>query len=654
MPPAPVDPGSMPELEALPRMPLRREALADLLQELLALRRHVLTDGAGRLALAGLTAPDAGACNLAHYLALRSQDLRGLQQRLAAEGLSSLGRLEGHVLPTLDRVIDLLACLVLPPTQHAVHETAHEAAAPADVPPATAPAPAAREALAARAERLFGPPPAGERRSWIMVTMPSEAADDPALVDEMLAAGMNVARINCAHDDAGAWALMVRHLRAAAQARGVPCRVHVDLGGPKLRTGPVAEGPAVRALRVPRDALGRPCGAAAALLLADAAAVAALAPRERHLPLLPVHSATLARLQVKDRLIFTDASGVPVELRVASRPASGLLRLHCDRDVWLRTGAAFVCRRGAGPKAREVDAGRLEDFPGEPGHLRVFPGQHLRLRPEPIEARPASVDRARAGDADGEALAQLGMEGGEILADVQPGERVFIDDGRIGARIVARDAAGVILQVEQAREQGEKLKAGKGLNFPDSDLTLPALTAQDLADLDFVVAHADSCGLSFARSGADVTALLDALDARGAASMPVIVKVETAQAVRCLPTLLYAGMPRHPLGIMVARGDLAVEIGPERMAEIQEELLWLCEAAHVPAVWATQVLETLAKRGHAARGELTDAAMAGRAECVMLNKGPYIDRAIRALDDILVRMQAHQQKKFSRLRALHW
>lgn len=103
---------------------------------------------------------------------------------------------------------------------------------------------------------------------------------------------------------------------------------------------------------------------------------------------------------------------------------------------------------------------------------------------------------------------------------------------------------------------------------------------------------------------------------------------------------------------MIARGDLAVEIGGERLAEIQEELLWLCEAAHVPVVWATQVLEKLAKQGTASRPELTDAAMAGRAECVMLNKGPHIISAVITLKGILQRMQEHQSKKISRLRAL--
>jgi pyruvate kinase len=89
------------------------------------------------------------------------------------------------------------------------------------------------------------------------------------------------------------------------------------------------------------------------------------------------------------------------------------------------------------------------------------------------------------------------------------------------------------------------------------------------------------------------------------------------------------------------------------MAEIQEEILWLCEAAHVPVIWATQVLETIAKKGISSRPEFTDAAMGVRAECVMLNKGPYIDEAVRALGKVLVKMQDHQHKKFPRMRALH-
>jgi pyruvate kinase len=103
---------------------------------------------------------------------------------------------------------------------------------------------------------------------------------------------------------------------------------------------------------------------------------------------------------------------------------------------------------------------------------------------------------------------------------------------------------------------------------------------------------------------------------------------------------------------MIARGDLAVECGFERLAEAQEEILWICEAAHIPTIWATQVLENLAKEGIPSRAEITDAAMGHRAECVMLNKGPYVARAVAVLDDILSRMQAHQAKKRAMLRHL--
>jgi pyruvate kinase len=110
---------------------------------------------------------------------------------------------------------------------------------------------------------------------------------------------------------------------------------------------------------------------------------------------------------------------------------------------------------------------------------------------------------------------------------------------------------------------------------------------------------------------------------------------------------------RHPnIAVMVARGDLGVEVGFERLSEVQEEILWLCEAAHVPVIWATQVLESLAKGGMPSRAEVTDAAMAARAECVMLNKGPYIQATLRFLCDVLARMKSHHDKKTALLRKL--
>jgi pyruvate kinase len=96
---------------------------------------------------------------------------------------------------------------------------------------------------------------------------------------------------------------------------------------------------------------------------------------------------------------------------------------------------------------------------------------------------------------------------------------------------------------------------------------------------------------------------------------------------------------------MIARGDLAVECGYTLLAELQEDILQISEAAHVPVIWATQVLETLTKKGTPTRAEITDAAMAARAECIMLNKGPYINKAVQVLDEILTRVKGHSSLK---------
>jgi pyruvate kinase len=106
------------------------------------------------------------------------------------------------------------------------------------------------------------------------------------------------------------------------------------------------------------------------------------------------------------------------------------------------------------------------------------------------------------------------------------------------------------------------------------------------------------------------------------------------------------------IGVMVARGDLTVECGFERLPEVQEEILCVCDAAYVPVIWATQVLDQMARTGQPSRAEISDAAMASRAERVMPNKGPHIVQAVEALDDILRRMSTRQRKMVALLRRL--
>jgi pyruvate kinase len=240
----------------------------------------------------------------------------------------------------------------------------------------------------------------------------------------------------------------------------------------------------------------------------------------------------------------------------------------------------------------------------------------------------------------------------EVFVGVRVGEPILFDDGKIRGAI--RGVAADRLRVEILAVAGgtAKLRAEKGINLPETELDLPALTAKDVEDLAFVAKHADMVALSFVQRPEDIGALLAELGRLNASQVGLVLKIETQTAFNRLPMLLLAAMRNPPVAVMVARGDLGVEVGFERLAEVQEEILWLCEAAHVPVIWATQVLESLAKGGMPSRAEVTDAAMGSRAECVMLNKGRYIRETLRFLIDVLGRMEAHQHKKSSRLRKL--
>jgi pyruvate kinase len=241
----------------------------------------------------------------------------------------------------------------------------------------------------------------------------------------------------------------------------------------------------------------------------------------------------------------------------------------------------------------------------------------------------------------------------EVLKDVRKGDRVLLNDGTIEGEVVAASAEELTIQITYAQDKGSKLRGAKAINFPDSALQVSGLTVKDRQDLVFVAQHADVVNMSFVNTPADVHDLFTALGHLGRDKIGVLLKIETQRAFNNLPQLLLSVMQHYPAGIMIARGDMAVEVGWNRLAEVQEEMLWLCQAAHIPVVWATQVLETLAQKGRPSRSEITDAAMSQRAECVMLNKGPYIIEAVHALSDILMRMQGHQFKKTAMLRQLH-
>jgi pyruvate kinase len=231
---------------------------------------------------------------------------------------------------------------------------------------------------------------------------------------------------------------------------------------------------------------------------------------------------------------------------------------------------------------------------------------------------------------------------------------VLFDDGKFAARITSVGHDHFMAEITQCPEGGGELKPDKGINFPDSQLTIRGLTPKDLQDFAFVAKYADVVNVSFVNHPDDVEDILSAIRQHGATDkLGVILKIETKAGFMGLTNILLKAMQLYPVGVMIARGDLAVECGWENMSWIQEEILSVCQAAHIPVIWATQVLENLAKKGVPSRAEITDAAMAQRAECVMLNKGPHIVTAITMLSYILTTMKQYQHKKATMLPRLN-
>lgn len=302
---------------------------------------------------------------------------------------------------------------------------------------------------------------------------------------------------------------------------------------------------------------------------------------------------------------------------------------------------------GPNPRVSKVDGDSARVTLPSSGASGAQPGFWLCK-----DVKDAKRARASADGAGAEAALAVSCTIPEVVDHLRPGHRVFYDDGRLGGTVKLAAEGAALVAVDFARQGSVKLKPGKGLNFPDTELGIPALAPKDLEDLDFIARHADMVGLSFVRSPSDVERFQAELAAREAAHLGLVLKIETTPAFSRFPRLLLTAMRSENVGVMLARGDMAVEMGFVRLAEVQEELLWLCEAALVPAIWATQVLESLNKTGVPTRGEVTDAAMSSRAECVMLNQGENIVATVDFVVDVLQRMHEHQDKKRALMRPL--
>lgn len=421
----------------------------------------------------------------------------------------------------------------------------------------------------------------------------------------MIRAGADLLRINGAHESPAEWAAVAATFKASAAAQGKQARIFVDLPGPKLRTEIRTLEDTIIHLPRRKDRLGRTVAPTEVLLVGEHHGGSEV----------PVPPGWLARLEPDDTISFTDAAGR-------------------ERSLYLRSGLPLEWRRGDSVKG----SGAIGRLPRQPKVLELSPGDTFLLNAS-----------GRSADPSVEALA---FPEPALLEQVQAGERVILDDGKIVAVAQSRARDGLLCAVQRTVKSPTRLRSGKGVAFPDSTLTVPQLRAQDEAALTFALAHADGVGVSFVNSARDVTLVGERIRAAGRPGFGMILKLETRGVLRNLPGILFEALKYDPVGLMIARGDLAVELSFERLAEIQEELLCFGEACHLPVIWATQVLDSAAQSGVPTRAEVTDAAMAMRAECVMLGKGPHIATATQMLADIIHRMEAHQFKRRSMLRPL--
>ncbi len=221
--------------------------------------------------------------------------------------------------------------------------------------------------------------------------------------------------------------------------------------------------------------------------------------------------------------------------------------------------------------------------------------------------------------------------------DVKPGERILLDDGKLlmeVVRVTKQDS--VIAKVVQ----GGALKSNKGVNLPNTKVSIPCLTEKDLADLEVALEEEiEWIGLSFVRSSKDVKELREVIESRNS-SARIISKIEKPEAVNDIRAIL-----RETDGLMVARGDLGIEIPMQEVPVLQKELVLLCRRAGKPVIIATQMMESMIESMTPTRAEVNDVAnsVLDGADAVMLSGetsvGKYPKEVIQAMYKIIMEVE---------------
>jgi pyruvate kinase len=226
----------------------------------------------------------------------------------------------------------------------------------------------------------------------------------------------------------------------------------------------------------------------------------------------------------------------------------------------------------------------------------------------------------------------------DLAREVAPGARILLRDGLIELRVVTVRGKDVVCDVLNGGALGEH----QGINLPGTALSIPALTEKDRKDLEFGLKHGvDAVALSFVRSAADVTMVKQIVTARGS-DTPVIAKLEKPQAIDHLEEILEVVD-----GVMVARGDLGVEMAPEKVPVIQKHVIRRAAEWRKPVITATQMLESMIENPRPTRAEASDVANAifDGSDSVMLSaetaSGRYPREAVAMMSRIVIEAESN-------------
>jgi pyruvate kinase len=355
----------------------------------------------------------------------------------------------------------------------------------------------------------------------------------------------------------------------------------------------------------------------------------------------------LAKLEPGDRILFKDARGRKRAFVAEARLSEHEVVAACHESASIAKGTELEHEPRAKKKGGQTRTGA---FLAPAGAIDLKPGATLLITREDLPGGPEKRDK-RGREVE---PAHIACTEPAIFRFLEPGHTLWIDHGRIGGLIERVDKHGARVRITRARPQGERLLADRNLHLPDARVDLPALSERDLAHLDFACKHADLVGLAGVKGAEDLDRLADALRERNGRHLGVVAWIETRSAVLNLPDVIAHGAGRHPFGIVIARSDLAVEFGYEQLPEVQHKILGLCEAAHIPVIWTTRLLASLVKRDLPFRAEITDAAMSERAECVLLNEGPYVLQALTQLEAVLTRARPSGLESTADRHAVRW